>query len=231
MTARPGAVRLTTFVHFCAPFCAGLMTRCNIEEAACDATRETWRRLRPRWRGVGCLLPYLNRLDATRTCKFFRVNKMRRAPATYHGVIRRRNQRRGRRSGRRASRRTGRSLAHSLLRGSPVGSSSAILITTSFSHWIRWRVKIEGAALLVSSGPYPKVTRPRCTFLAALRHLDPVATTANYVSSMLNERQMKSADWRSYRVISRSCEIARNKTRSASRIRRELALQGLSWSM
>lgn len=42
---------------------------------------------------------------------------------------------------------------HSLPRGSPVGvvrSSPAILITTSFSHWIRWRVKIEGATLLVS---------------------------------------------------------------------------------
>lgn len=38
-----------------------------------------------------------------------------------------------------------------------VRSSSAILITTSFSHWIRWRVKIEGAALLVSSsGLSPK---------------------------------------------------------------------------
>lgn len=115
------------------------------------------------------------------------------------------------------------SLAHSLPRGSPVSSSSAILITTSFSHWIRWRAKIEGAALLVSPGPYPKVTRPRCTFLAALRHLDLAATTtANYVSSALNERQMKTADWRSSCVISRSCEDARNKTQStilASRTR------------
>lgn len=47
------------------------------------------------------------------------------------------------------------------------------------------------------SWPLPKGdSHRRCTFLGALRHLDLAATTANYVSSALNDRQMKTADWR-----------------------------------
>jgi hypothetical protein len=51
-----------------------------------------------------------------------------------------------------------------------VRSSSAILITTSFSHWIRWRVKIEGAALFVSSSDLSsKGDSPvKCTFFFSL---------------------------------------------------------------
>jgi len=52
---------------------------------------------------------------------------------------------------------------------SVVRSSPAILITTSFSHWIRWRVKIEGATLLVSFSDssikgYSSLERERVTY-------------------------------------------------------------------
>lgn len=145
-------------------------TVCNIEDVACDVTRAK-RCARRSLVVVRC------RSDATRHMQIFPCQQAPRSRrdrrVSYEDdPTKKLTKRGGRRSGRRS---VVVPLAHSLPRGSPVCSSSAILITTSFSHWIRWRVKIEGAALLVSSGPYPKVTRPRCTFLAALRHLDLAA--------------------------------------------------------